>query len=139
MKKLLLATLLTAFGADLAAVKSEPNLEKRAEKALVYAGELITAMRAELDRGDLEKIKEHLREFQGGIDLCVDSLDATGKNARRNPKHFKRAEMRMRELNRRLQTFRFDLGVDDRPLLDDVTTHVGKRIDELVNATLRGK
>ena len=127
-----------AFAADLAAVKAEPNLEKRSEKALVYAGELLTAMRGELDRHDVAKIKEQLVEFQGAIDLSVDSLAATGKNARNNPKYFKRAEVRLRELNRRLATFKSDMDLDDRHLLDDVREHVTKKIDHLVEQTLRG-
>ncbi|HEU0123091.1 MAG TPA: hypothetical protein VFQ91_21355 [Bryobacteraceae bacterium] len=140
MKVLAAAILAAALmaGADLSAVKAEPNLEKRSEKALVYAGELLTAMRAELDRNDVEKIAEQLKEFGQAIDLSVDSLKATGKNARRSPKHFKRAELRMRELQRRLETFRRDMSLEDRPILDGVTEHVAKRIDELVEATLRG-
>jgi hypothetical protein len=125
-------------GADLASVKAEPNLEKRSEKALVFAGEILTAMRAELDRNDVEKIKDQLKEFQGAVDLSVDSLKATGKNARRNPKYFKRAELRLRDLLRRLETFKRDMSFDDRPVLDGVLEHVGKKIDELVEATLRG-
>ncbi|MBI2687533.1 MAG: hypothetical protein HYX27_14565 [Acidobacteria bacterium] len=127
-----------AHGSDLAAAKAEPNLERRSEKALIAAGEIVTAMRTELDRNGLEKIKEQLTEFQAAVDLSVDSLKATGKNARKSPKYFKRAELRLRELNRRLETFRRDLSLDDRPVLDGVTEHVGKRIDELVEATLRG-
>lgn len=125
-------------GADLESVKAEPNLEKRSEKALVFAGEILTAMRAELDRNDVEKIKDQLKEFQGAVDLSVDSLKATGKNARRNPKYFKRAELRLRDLLRRLETFKRDMSFDDRPVLDGVLEHVGKKIDELVEATLRG-
>lgn len=125
-------------GADLESVKAEPNLEKRSEKALVFAGEILTAMRAELDRNDVEKIKDQLKEFQGAVDLSVDSLEATGKNARRNPKYFKRAELRLRDLLRRLETFKRDMSFDDRPVLDGVLEHVGKKIDELVEATLRG-
>lgn len=124
--------------ADLASVKAEPNLEKRSEKALAFAGEILTAMRAELDRNDVEKIKDQLKEFQGAVDLSVDSLKATGKNARRNPKYFKRAELRLRDLLRRLETFKRDMSFDDRPVLDGVLEHVGKKIDELVEATLRG-
>ena len=124
--------------ADLASVKAEPNLEKRSEKALIFAGEILTAMRAELDRNDVEKIKDQLREFQGAVDLSVDSLKATGKNARRNPKYFKRAELRLRDLLRRLETFKRDMSFDDRPVLDGVLEHMGKKIDELVEATLRG-
>ena len=126
------------LGADLAAVKAEPNLEKRSEKALVYAGEVVTAMRAELDSNNVEKIKTQLVEFQAAVDLSLDSLAATGKNARRSPKYFKRAEVRLRELQRRLETFKRDMPLDDRPALDGVLAHVGKKIDGLVEATLRG-
>ncbi len=127
-----------ALGADLAAVKAEPNLEKRAEKALVFAGEVVTAMREELDRNDVEKIQAQLKDFEAAVDLAVGSLKATGKNARRNPKHFKKTELRLRELLRRLETLRQDMSLDDRPVLDGVKAQVEKRIDELVEATLRG-
>ena len=60
------------------------------------------------------------------------------KNARKNPKYFKRAELRLRELLRRLDTFRRDMGFDDRHVLDDVLAHMSKKIDALVEATLRG-
>lgn len=126
------------LGADLATVKAEPNLEKRAEKALVYAGEVVTAMRGELDRNDVEKIQAQLKDFEAAVELAVDSLKATGKNARRSPKHFKKAELRLRELLRRLETLRQDMSIDDRPVLDGVKAQVEKRIDELVEATLRG-
>ena len=140
MSRLLAAMLVAGalFGWDLATVKAEPNLEKRSEKALIYAGELLTAMRAELDRNDVEKIKVQLLEFREAVDLCVDSLEATGKNARKSPKYFKRAELRLREQLRRLDTFKRDLPFDDRPVLDDVKEYVVKKIDELVEATLRG-
>lgn len=133
---LLLSTLLGA--ADLSVVKTEPNLEKRSEKALVYANDVLAAMRAELDKNNVDKIKDHLRELEATVDLSIDSLKATGKNARRNPKYFKRAELRLRELQRRLETFRRDMSFDDRPVLDGVIAHIAKRIDELVEATLRG-
>jgi hypothetical protein len=126
------------LGADLATVKAEPNLEKRAEKALVYAGEVVTAMRGELDRNDVEKIQAQLKDFEAAVELAVESLKATGKNARRSPKHFKKAELRLRELLRRLETLRQDMSIDDRPVLDGVKAQVEKRIDELVEATLRG-
>jgi hypothetical protein len=126
------------FGVDLETVKAEPNLEKRSEKALIYAGELLTAMRGELDRNDVEKIKDQLKEFQTAVDLSVESLAATGKNARKSPKHFKRAEVRLRELQRRMETFRRDMSFDDRPALDGVLANMAKKIDALVEATLRG-
>jgi hypothetical protein len=137
-----LATLLLAAGLAMASglesVKAEPNLEKRSEKALAYAGEVVTAMRGALDNNDVEKIRTQLREFGEAVDLSLDSLKATGKNARKSPKHFKRAETKLRELQRRLETLRQDMSIDDRPVLDGVTADLSKKIDALVEATLRG-
>jgi hypothetical protein len=137
-----LATLLLAAGLAMASglesVKAEPNLEKRSEKALAYAGEVVTAMRGALDNNDVEKIQTQLREFGEAVDLSLDSLKATGKNARKSPKHFKRAETKLRELQRRLETLRQDMSIDDRPVLDGVTADLSKKIDALVEATLRG-
>ena len=137
-----LATFLLASAVALAggleAVKAEPNLEKRSEKALAYAGEVVTGMRASLDTSDFEKIQAQLREFSAAVELSLDSLKATGKNARKSPKYFKRAETKLRELQRRLETLRQDMSVDDRPVLDGVTADLSKKIDALVEATLRG-
>ncbi len=137
-----LATLLMATGLAMASglesVKAEPNLEKRSERALAYAGEVVTAMRGALDKNDVEKIRTQLREFAEAVDLSLDSLKATGKNARKSPKYFKRAETKLRELQRRLETLRQDMSFDDRPVLDGVTADLSKKIDALVEATLRG-
>jgi RNA polymerase-interacting CarD/CdnL/TRCF family regulator len=122
----------------MAAVKAETNLEKRSEKALIYAGELLTSIRSELDTAHVEKIQSQLREFEAAVELSLASLYATGKNARRSPKPFKRAEARLRELSRRLETLKRDMSVDDRDVLDSVSANLNKKIDSLVEATLRG-
>lgn len=132
----LFAGLLPAL--DLTEVKAEPNLEKRSEKALIYADTVLTSMRKQLDTGDMAQIKAELADFTAAVDLSMESLDATGKNARKNPKYFKRAEHRMRDLRRRLITFQRDLSFEDRPALDDARAHLVKQIDKLVEATLRG-
>ncbi len=127
-----------ARGTDMASVKAEPNLEKRSELALVYAGEIVSEMRKELHASSTGRIREQLRDFEAAVDLSVDSLMATGKNARNRPKYFKRAEQKMRDLNRRIETLQRDMSIDDRPVLEGVTGHVNQKIDVLVNATLRG-
>lgn len=118
---------IAAFAADIEAVKAEPNLEKRSEKALVYAN-------ASLDeaRKDLENPGGHLDQVRAGIDLCVESLEATGKNARRSPKYFKRAEIEVRKLIRRLDSFRLELPLDDREPVDKLLKHAHQVQDDLV-------
>jgi len=140
MKTLLLIAMfaMAMAGQDLASVKAEPNPEKRSEKALLYADGVVTRMRDAMEQGGPEALRAQLGELREAVNVSVDSLLNSGKNARKSPKHFKRAEAKLRELLRRLQTLRHDLGVDDRDLLDGVTAQVSRRIDALVEATLGG-
>jgi hypothetical protein len=135
---LALALPLAAQPTTIDAVKAESNLEKRSEKALIYADSVVDELRQHLDKGHIGRIKTDLADVRAGVDLSTDSLEATGKNARRSPKWFKRAEKRLRELDRRLETLQNDLSVDDRHLLDGLRAHISKKIDWLVSATLLG-
>jgi len=97
------------------AVMAEPNLEKRSEKAVQYAeAELDKAAKA-YEHGEIEAMKTSLQEVSGGVQICLESLEATGKDGRRNPKYFKRAEINIRKLLRKLENLRFAAAVDDRP------------------------
>ena len=50
-------------------------------------------------------------EIQEAVELAHEALSATGKHARRNPKHFKRAEIQTRNLLKLVAGFvaRFEL------------------------------
>jgi hypothetical protein len=143
MRRLLLAGLWTAAvaaaGASdgrLNAVKAEPNLERRSELALVYAGEVLTRLRPELETKTWAAVAPEVEEFRAAVDLSVASLKATGKDARRSPKYFKRAELKLRELSRRLKGLQALLGVEDRPRMDEVIAYVERLQDELVDMTM---
>jgi len=114
-----------AGAGGLEAVKAEANLERRSELALVYAGEVLTRLRPELET-----------KTWAAVDLSVASLKATGKDARRSPKYFKRAELKLRELSRRLKGLQTLLGVDDRPRMDELIAYVERLQDELVDMTM---
>ncbi|MCL5744383.1 MAG: hypothetical protein M1541_10730, partial [Acidobacteria bacterium] len=71
----------------------------------------------------------------GGGDSVVlsnDSLKETGKNPSKSPKHFKHAEIRTRELLRRMDDFRQEMSVDDRAILDKIEPTIRKIHDELL-------
>lgn len=138
MKSLLLLTLVIGLGqaSDLATVKSEPNLERRSERALDYAGEILTTLRLDIEAKAWNKIEPELTEFRAAADLCVVSLKATGKTARRNPKYFKKAEVRLRELGRRLRGLQQAIDINDRPKMEELIAYVDKLQDELVNLTM---
>lgn len=119
--------------ADLDAVKAEPNLEKRARKALDNADAAFkAAQEAYLQKGDLKLTTAGLDEVAQSVELADQSLKQTGKNPRRSPKHFKYAEIRTRELLRRLTDFREQMSALDRDDIDKVRAAVQKVHDDLL-------
>jgi hypothetical protein len=120
----------------LEAVKAEPNLERRSEMALAYAGDVLTNLRNGLETKQWAAVAPEIEEFRAAIDLSFAALKATGKDARRNPKYFKRAELKLRELGRRLRGLQVLLDVDDRPKMDEVIAYVDRMQDDLVEMTM---
>jgi hypothetical protein len=98
----------------LEAAKTEPNLEKRSEKALLAAQHHLDQLRKSGDLQDPAAVKSALDNIRAGVELCVDSLQDSGKDARRSPKYFKKAEIGLRKLNRQLEDVRVALSADDR-------------------------
>jgi hypothetical protein len=120
--------------ADLAAVRAEPNLEKRAGKALEHAGRAMKEADKAYSAGRLKETEAALSELRDAVLLANESLKQTGKNPSRSPKHFKRAEIKTRELLRKLDDFEPKMSVDHRGVLQEVRTSV----DEVHNELLLG-
>ncbi len=119
-----LLTLLLA--ADLASIKAEANLEHRADLAIRFAHESLSQARDAVSAGDTQKLKERLDDVEAAALLCQESLDATGKSARKSPKHFKAAELRLRELMRRLKSLSESAGLEERDPIDATQKKVGE-------------
>jgi hypothetical protein len=128
--------LVLALAFDLAGVKSEPNLEKRSELALNNANAALDAARDSYNQGDYDKTKTELDEVQQSVDLAYQSLSDTGKDPRRDPKFFKRAELRTRELLRRLQGLGETVSAADRDMVEKVRDRVSEVHDSLINGVL---
>jgi hypothetical protein len=103
-----------AMAANLESVRSEPNLERRSELAIVNADQALDEARKALESGEEPKLKAALSEVGESIALSKESLEQSGRNARRNPKYFKRAEIGIRRLIRRLETFKLEVNFDER-------------------------
>src|SRR5690242_15432973 len=102
----LLATALPlAVRADLAQVRAESNLEKRSKLALENAGTAYKSARAAYDKGEAKAAAAAIQEIQDSVELAYTSLKETGKDPRRSPKWFKKAEIDTRDLLRRLEAF----------------------------------
>jgi len=110
---LILVSVLAAWG-DIESVKTEPNLEKRSERALANAQTSLDRARESYQKGNDEGLKDAFEELGESIEVCKQSLDESGKNARKRPKYFKKAEIGIRQLIRRLETFKVEMSIDDR-------------------------
>ncbi len=133
------ASLGPAFGADLEAVKAEQNLERRARKALENADKMLDAARDAYLNGRFEELKAALAEIGDSVRLAYQSLKQTGKNPRKRPKHFKRAEIATRQLLRRLDSFRDEMSYLDRDQLTPVIETVSKVNSDLLHDVMGAK
>ncbi len=124
---------------DLEGIKAEPNLEKRSDRALEYAGREISEARQAYSAGDLNKTRQALEEVRSAVELSYDSLQATGKNQRRSPKHFKRAEMQIREMLRRLRGIEDEFSIEDRAMVQRIEQRLQEIHDELLSGIMTKK
>ena len=122
--------------ADIESVKSEPNLEKRSEKALQYADDVLDRVRGLYREGKWKEVEAALTQIGSAVDLAQTSLKDSGKNPRKNPKYFKKAELKTRELARRLQSFSQEVSFDERATVDKLREHVVKVHDQLLEDVL---
>ena len=139
--RLLLAIVLVGgvLRADLQQAKAEPNLGKRSMLALDNAAEALAKAREAYAKDDNAQVETLAKEIQESVDLAETSLHETGKNPRKSPKWFKRAESSTRDLLRRLDAFQQAMDLADRPMLDAVKAKVQQVHDDLLLGVLEGK
>lgn len=135
MHWLLIAVLL----ADLGSIREEQNPERRSELALDNADSALDQARTAYDARDLEKAKAAFGELRASVDLAYVSLNETGKDARRKPKFFKKAELATRELLRRMEGMRESMSYQDRPLLEAARDRVSEVHEALLSGVMGRK
>jgi hypothetical protein len=116
---------------DIGAIKGEPDLEKRSELALANADQQIDAARQAYGSGDMKTEQAALNEIQESVEASYDALEHTTK-APRKSKYYKRAELKVQALLRRLQTLKNDVSVDDQPAVDSVVKRLQEIHDQLL-------
>src|SRR5258708_37326788 len=134
---LITSVMLLAF--DLGSIKNEPNLEKRSELALEYANTALDKAREAYVAGDIAKTEAALGELRESVELAYQSLEGTGRDARRSPKFFKRAELKTREQLRRLDGRHQSVSFDDRALVEKVRDRVAEINDNLLRGIMGKK
>lgn len=129
---LILAGLLSAGGLD--QIRQETNPGKRSEKVIQYSQERLTAAREYALADDQKPFQEILEEVAEGAELALSSLEE-----KRDIGKTKKAELRCREILRRLETLRLDLPVENRAFIEKIMERVHHVQDELVTVALRKK
>jgi hypothetical protein len=125
--------------ADLAQVRAEPNLEKRAHLALENAERALKACHIAYQAENLQQTQALLDEVKDSVDLAEASLDATGKNPIKSPRHFKYAEIKTEDLVRKLDGLSQDMNVADRPMVEKVKVRVQEVHEKLLQGIMMGK
>lgn len=118
-----------AFGqvATWNAVQAEVDPEKKSRLALEMALASVDGVVDAYRKGLPEQARAMSARIVEAAELSLEALEGTGKNARRQPKHFKRAEIATRKLARNLKNAQRQLIFDEREDLEPVI----QRIEEI--------
>jgi hypothetical protein len=131
--------LLTALALDLDSIKAEPMLEKRALRAADAALEAVANSRKAYSAGDLKPFADGVADATAAVDLALESLEAMGKHPSRNVRNYKAVETKIRELQRRVSTFRADVSFEDRAPVEKLEQHVNAAHEKLVTGIMSRK
>ena len=113
MKTLLLTLLMFAITLSaqsaITELKAEHDPVKRADKAVGLAELCFDNARAFYDKGDIQKGDAELETMMNALNECASSLDVAHKS-----KFYKKPELRVAYLQRRLSGLLEDLGIQER-------------------------
>jgi hypothetical protein len=130
----MLATLLLlTYSFDLEAVKAEPNLDRRAEIAIDNANAALDRAKKLYADGEYKASQVATFEVRDSVELCAEALKATGKDPRKNAKQFKKIEIRIHTLVRRLKSFGQSVSIEDRAAITKVEERIEEINDEIVS------
>lgn len=118
--------------ADLAAVKAEPDPNHRSELALMNADEKIDAARQAYMAGNETAEAADIREVADSVVLCYAALEESHQTPRKS-KYYKKAELKVSALMRRLDALRDEVNYDFRPQVDVALKKVSDIHDDLLS------
>lgn len=123
----------------LESVRALPDPEKRADEATKFAQQTVKQVAKTFHDGEVDQGKQMLANIRAAVDLAYESLESTGKDARRKPKHFKRLEIATRKLAGDLTDVAKSLNFDEQPFIEPVIARVEEINGELLTAIMTKK
>ena len=141
MRALLVSMLLfcAPLAADMAQVQAEPNLEKRSHAALDLAERSLKSSRQAYAAGDIPQATALLEELKQSVELAEKSLQETGKDPIKSPKHFKFAEIKTADLLKKIDAYMQDTNIADRPMVESAKERLQEVHDRLLHGIMTGK
>ncbi len=112
-------------------LKSEHDPVKRSERALTVADEDFESARNAYGEGAVQKGDAQLEEMTNALNECVASLQITHKS-----KLYKKPELRVALLQRRMQTLLEDIGVEQRGWAEYTLRKLNEIHDKLLAGAL---
>lgn len=118
------------------AVQAEVSLEKRYWAALDAGQKALDEARVALSGGlDQELVAKSLAAADC-VEYALKTLEAMGKHPSQNGKNYKRAELRTRDLLRRIDTLVKDAGIDERSAVEGAKARIGRVHDALISGVM---
>ena len=113
-------------------IKSEHDPFKRSEKALSLANDAFDNARDEYVKGEINKGDAELETMMNALDECVASLNTAHK-----ARYYKKAEMDVALLQRRLKTLVDDISVQERGWAEYTQRKLDEVHDKLLDGVMR--
>ena len=113
-------------------IKAEHDPAKRAEKALTFADTAFDNAHDYYNKGEIHKGDAELEDMIIGLEECVSSLDTAHK-----AKYYKKAEMNVALLQRRLQGLLDDIALQQRGWAEYTQRKLDQLHDKLLNGVMR--
>jgi hypothetical protein len=116
----------------LAELKTQHDPAKRSEMALMFATELFDNAKDSYSKGQISKGDADLDSMTKVLNACVESLAAANKS-----RSYKKAEMKVAHLQRRLSDLVNDMGIQERGWAEYTSRKLDEIHDKLLNGVMR--
>ena len=116
----------------LMALKAEHDPAKRSEKALTLADTAFDNARDYYNKGDIQKGDAEPEDMTNALNVCVGSLEAAHK-----AKFYKKAELQVAYLQRRMQGLMDDIEIQKRGWAEYTQRKLEEIHDKLLSGVMR--
>ena len=116
----------------LAELKLQHDPAKRSEMALGFADELFDNAQSSYGKGQISKGDADLESMTKALNACLDSLAAANKS-----RSYKKAEMKVAYLQRRLSDLVNDMSIQERGWAEYTSRKLDEIHEKLLNGVMR--